>query len=350
MDPYEKLREKIDQSSPIPTPATESKVEIEILKRIFNPDEAEIACQLSGQPQDVATIAKRAGMEVEKLKTALEEMVKKGAIFKVYAEDPLYALFPIVPGIFEWQLGKLTPGIAELFEKYYEEKQGEAVFSNRTSFTRIIPVKKSIPAEVNILTYEEVENLIDGASSVALANCICRSNKKMIGEGCDGPVDDICILFDSWADYYAENGLGRKVSKEEGKDALKRAEDAGLVHNALNVQQGALNICSCCGCCCALLRGITQLEMSTAVAKSNFIAAIMEDECTGCGECAESCQINAIELNDSIAVLKKERCIGCGVCASNCPVDAIVMNRRQEETVPPASMEDLMVKISEGRE
>ena len=199
MDPYEKLREKIDQSSPIPTPATESKIEIEILKRIFNPDEAEIACQLSAQPQDVATIAKRAGMEVEKLKTALEEMVKKGAIFKVYTEEPLYSLFPMMPGIYEWQLGKLTPDMVELFEKYYAEKHGEKVFSNKTSFFRVLPVNKTITAESNILTYEEVENLIDGASSVTLATCICRSNKKMIGEGCDGPVDDICILLDSWA-------------------------------------------------------------------------------------------------------------------------------------------------------
>jgi Na+-translocating ferredoxin:NAD+ oxidoreductase RNF subunit RnfB len=143
--------------------------------------------------------------------------------------------------------------------------------------------------------------------------------------------------------------MGRKVSKEEGKDALKRAEDTGLLHNAMNVQQGPPFICNCCGCCCAVLRGITQLEIPTAVAKSNFIPEIMEDECTGCAECVESCQINSIELDDSIAVLKRERCIGCGLCASNCPVDAITMNRRQEETVPPESMNDLMAKISEGR-
>ena len=242
MDIYEKLREKIDQSIPITTPATESKVEIEILKRIITPDEAEIACQLSAQPEDAATIARRAGMEVEKLKTVLEEMVKKGAILKVYTEEPLYSLVPMMPGIYEFQLGKLKPDMVELFEKYYEEKHGEAVFSNRTPFLRVVPVKETIPAELNILTYEEVDNIIEEADSVALATCLCRTNKKMLGEGCDGPVDDICILLDSWADYYANNGMGRKVTKEEGKNALKRAEDAGLVHNAVNVQKGAFAI------------------------------------------------------------------------------------------------------------
>jgi Na+-translocating ferredoxin:NAD+ oxidoreductase subunit B len=349
MDVYERLREKIDQSIPITTPATKSKVEIEILKRIMSPDEAEIACLLSGQPETAETISKKAGMEAEKIKIILENIVKKGGIFKVYTAEPLYSLAAMMPGIHEFQVGKNTPDMVELFEKYYAEKHGEAVHSNRTPFSRVVPIKETIPAELNILTFEEVENIINQAGAITLATCLCRSNKKMIGEGCDGPVDDICILFDSWADYYAENGMGRKVTKEEGKKALKRAEEAGLVHCAMNVQQGALFICNCCGCCCLLLRGITQLHIPTAVAKSNFIAEISEDECTGCGECAETCQVKAIELVDSIAVLGEGLCIGCGVCASNCPVEAITMTRREQETVPPSSINDLMVKISQGR-
>lgn len=349
MNVYERFREKIDTSIPITSPATESKVEIEILKRLMTPDEAEIACHLSAQPEDAATISKRAGMEVEKLRTVLEGLVKKGVIFKVYTEEPLYSLVPMLPGIFEFQVGKLTPDMAELFEKYYAEKQGKALFSNKTPMMRVIPIKKTIPAELNILIYEEAEKIIEQADSVTLAPCICRSSKKMVGEGCDVPVDDFCILLDSWADYYAENGMGHRVTKEEGKNALKKAEDAGLVHNIFNVQQGPFAICNCCGCCCALLRGITQLEIPTAVAKSNFIAEVAEDECTGCGECEEICQIKAIKLDDSIAVLNKKRCIGCGVCASRCPVEAITMNRREEETVPPPTRDDLMMKISEGR-
>ena len=349
MDIYEKLREKIDTSIPIPTPATESKVEIEILKKLITPDEAEIACSLSPLPEDASTIAQRAGMDVEKLKPVLEELVRKGLIFKVYTDDPLYNLVPMLPGIYEFQVNKITPDMIELFESYYAEKHGEALFSLKTPLARVIPVKESISAELNILTYEEVENLIDEADSVTLTDCLCRKNKKMIHAGCDGPVDDICIVLDSWADYYAENDLGRKVTKEEGKNALKRAEDAGLVHNALDVQKGSPFICSCCGCCCAVLRGITQLKIPTAVAKSNFIAEIAEDDCTGCGECEELCQIKALELEDSVALLLEERCIGCGVCASHCPVDAITMKRREKETVPSASMDDLMLKIAEER-
>jgi len=351
MEVYKRLREKIDKSIPIPTPQTKSEVEIEILKRIFTPEEAELACNLSPQPENVKTIAERMGRSPDEISPMLEEMVKKGGIFKVYTDEPMYCLVPMMPGIYEFQLGKLTPDMVELFEKYYAEGQGQAIFSNKTPFSRVVPIKKAIPTEISVLTYEEVERLIDEADTVTLATCLCRSNKKMIGEGCDAPIDDICILLNSWGVYYAKNGLGKEVSKEEGKKALDRAAEAGLVHCTLNVKEGkdTLFICNCCGCCCALLRGITQLKIPTAVAKSNFMAVVDEDECTGCEECMEHCHVKAIELKDSIAEIDYNRCIGCGVCVTFCPVDALSMKRRETHITPPDTINDLMVNIMKGR-
>lgn len=349
MDIYEKLRQKIDQSIPIPTPSTQSQVELEILRNLLTPEQAALACHLSGQPEPIDIIAERGGVSVEVLRPQLEAMVTKGAVFKVYLKDPLYSLACMMPGIYEFQVDRLTPDMVQLFEKYYKEKHGEAVFRNKTPFPRVVPVKASIPARMNVYTYEEVENIIDGAAAVTLANCLCRQNKKLIGEGCEAPVEDMCILLDSWADYYAENGLGRRVSKEEGKHALKRAEEAGLVHNSLNVQEGALFICNCCGCCCALLRGINELKIPTAVAKSNFIAEVSEEDCTECGLCEERCQVNAIEFIDAVASVIQDRCIGCGVCVSGCPADAISMKRRETETTPPENINEMMINIAKGR-
>ena len=349
MDIYEKLREKIDQSIPIPTPSTESRVELEILKNLLTPEEAALAIHLSGQPEPLDEIAERVGISTDELRPQLEALVSKGTVFKVYLEEPLYSLACMMPGIYEFQVNRLTPDMVKLFEKYYAEGHGKAVFSNKTPFPRVVPVQESIPAQMTVYTYEEVENIIDKAAAVTLANCLCRQNKKLVGEGCDAPADDICILLDAWGDYYAENGLGRRVSKEEGKKALKRAEEAGLVHNSLNVQGGALFICNCCGCCCALLRGITELELPTAVATSNFIAEVSEEDCTECGMCEERCQVNAIEMNDSAASVIEDRCIGCGVCVSGCPEEAISMRRRKKEIVPPEDLNDMMMRIAKGR-
>lgn len=278
-------------------------------------------------------------------------MVKKGGIFKIYTDEPMYCLVPMMPGIYEFQLGKLTPDMVKLFERYYAEGQGQAIFSTEIPWSRVVPIKKAIPTEVNIFTYEEVDRIINEADAVALANCLCRSNKKMIGEGCNAPIDDICILLNSWGVYYAKNGLGKLVSKKEAKKALDNAEDAGLVHSALNVKDAkdALFICNCCGCCCALLRGITQLKIPTAVAKSNFMAVVDGDTCIGCGECVERCHVNAISLDDLTAKINYDRCIGCGVCVSSCPEKALSMKRREIQIAPPDSRRELMGKIMKGR-
>lgn len=349
MDIYEKLREKIDKSIPIAMPATKGRAEIEILRRLIAPDEAEIAMLLSGQPESAAVIAQRGGMSTEKLRPTLDALVKKGAIFKVYTEEPLYSLATMMPGIYEFQVDRLTPDMVTLFEQYYHDGHAEAIFNNKTAFARVVPVNKSIFPEMSVYTHEEVERIIDKASAVTLANCLCRANKKLIGQGCDAPVEDACILLDSWADYYAENGLGRRVSKEEGKTALKRAEEAGLVHNSLNVQDGSLFICNCCGCCCALLRGITELAIPTSVARSNFIAEVSAENCTGCGICEERCQIHAVSVVNEVSTIDEVRCIGCGVCVSGCPADAVSMRRREEEVKVPGNLNDLMMKIAEGR-
>ena len=63
MDVYERFREKLN-SLPIRSGETESNVDLEIYKRLMSPEEAEIACHLSGQPEGLETISERAGIEV----------------------------------------------------------------------------------------------------------------------------------------------------------------------------------------------------------------------------------------------------------------------------------------------
>ncbi|MGV8073494.1 MAG: ATP-binding protein [Syntrophobacteraceae bacterium] len=348
MDSYEKFMEKLD-GLPFRAPRTESKVEIEILKRLMTPEEAEIACCLSALPEPVSTVAERAGMDAEDLRVVLEAIVTKGVIFKVYTEEPLYSLASMFPGIIEYQIGRLTPEDVKRWDRYMEEKLGKAVLSVEPQMTRIVPVAKSIPTEMNVFIYEEVEKLIDDATAITLVDCICRTKKKLIGEeGCTAPVKETCIYLDSWADYFAENKLGRRASKEEAKETLRRNRDAGLVHNAFNVQQGAVGICSCCACCCVLLRGISELKIPTAVARSNFIAEVSSEACTGCGVCVERCPVHALELKDDIACLIEERCIGCGACKVFCEFDAISLKRREEIVQPPVDLNEFLAKRLAG--
>ncbi|KJS31222.1 MAG: hypothetical protein VR64_12290 [Desulfatitalea sp. BRH_c12] len=348
MNSYERFMERL-ATVPIPSPRTTSGVEIEILKRIMTPTQAEFACLLTAEPEALNAICRRTGVSSDALGVELERLVALGVVFKVYADPPLYSLVAMVPGIWEFRMNKNTPEDIHLWERYYYEKQGAEVLGNKTPFLRVVPVKQSVPANVQIYTYEEVDAIIENAGVIALADCVCRVSKKMIGEGCDAPVKDMCIFLDAWADYYVENKIGRPASKEEARETIERSREAGLVCNTINARQGSFAICNCCGCCCFILRGINELAMPGSIAKSNFIAEIASEQCTGCGTCVERCHVKALVLEGDAAELIEDRCIGCGACDMACPFGAISLKRRTVPDSIPAYVNELMATIAGGR-
>ena len=80
-DVYQRLAEHLD-NLPAGYPATETGVELRILKRLFTSEEAEIATGLGMLPEPCAAIAARLGREAQTLAPALEAMSRKGLIFR----------------------------------------------------------------------------------------------------------------------------------------------------------------------------------------------------------------------------------------------------------------------------
>jgi hypothetical protein len=70
------LREPLD-NLPTGYPATESGVEIRILKRLFTEEEAEIFLQLSPLPETPEGVAKRLSKESGNTAALMERMAKK---------------------------------------------------------------------------------------------------------------------------------------------------------------------------------------------------------------------------------------------------------------------------------
>ena len=69
-DIYEKLRERLDMF-PQGFPKTESGVEMDILKHLYSPEEAEISLALRPYPESVQVLAERCGKDQDELGNAL---------------------------------------------------------------------------------------------------------------------------------------------------------------------------------------------------------------------------------------------------------------------------------------
>lgn len=51
---------------------------------------------------------------------------------------------------------------------------------------------------------------------------------------------------------------------------------------------------------------------------------IDEDECIGCGICADSCPQGVLDIDDGVAkVMNEDACIACNTCLEECPTGAI---------------------------
>jgi electron transport complex protein RnfB len=109
---FRDLRKHLDRQA-VGFPATKSGAEIRILKRLFSPEEARLAMHLSYQPRsakEVFEVVKPEGLSLDDIQKALDEMTSKGAIGRKLKESTYYYhTMPFVLGIYEWQLGKLTP-------------------------------------------------------------------------------------------------------------------------------------------------------------------------------------------------------------------------------------------------
>ena len=73
---------------------------------------------------------------------------------------------------------------------------------------------------------------------------------------------------------------------------------------------------------------------------------------TGCEQCLERCQMNAILMNDDeLAQVTPDRCIGCGLCVTTCPVEAMKLIPKPEATLrlPPANTGEQMFLMAQKR-
>lgn len=350
-DIFQKLREQMDQYS-VGFPATKSGVEIKILKKMFNEEQAKIYLDMTMMLEDPASIASRTGRDADALAKELEIMAKEGLLFRKRSGDQVkYAAVAFVIGSYEFQLKSMDRELAELVDQYFEE--GFMDFSPGTNIPplRTVPVHQAIEIRHQVAPHSHAKEIIKTKDKIALADCICRHQKELIDQGCKKPLE-VCLSFGSHADYYVENGMGRYITQEEALAVLDKAEEAGLVNQPANmVNPGGM--CNCCGDCCGLLRALNRLPKPAESVFNNYFAQVDESLCTSCETCADRCQMNAIDFegDGGTARILTDRCIGCGLCVSTCPTEAIQIELKPEDqrVAPPDGGKDLMMRTADMR-
>jgi NAD-dependent dihydropyrimidine dehydrogenase PreA subunit len=344
-DVYQKLREHLDDL-PGGYPATETGVELRILKRMFTPEEAWLATHLTLIAEEPRVVARRAKIGQDEAARRLEGMARKGLLFRIEEEPgkPTYMAAQYVIGMWEYHVNDLDPEFIADMEEYKP-------YLNFTVWAqpqlRTIPVGQSIDNSLEVMTYERAEELIADHDRFAIAPCICRREKKMIGKGCDRPEAN-CLTFGIGADYYIKNELGRPADKQEILDALKAANDHALVLQPGNSKE-IVNICCCCGCCCGVLTSLKQLPAPADYVSSPFTVEADAAKCEGCETCVDRCQMDALSMADEKVLLNSDRCIGCGLCVTTCPSGALTLKRKPEEKQPKVPNDRVAAAISHGQ-
>lgn len=339
---------------------------IRLLVFMFSEEEAELVANLGLAMKSVKTIAKSVNRSVEEINPILASLAERMLIIGMTKRKvPLYGLLNFYPGLYEAQMvlseSKMREGddgafykeFARLFKDFWEEifawmKENPAIADRYqilgTPLGRVISVEEAIDASpgVGILSYptDKFSEMADRAkkSICRIDVCTCRQEMHLLDEGCrhvEKPTSVTCTLTGTVAEAAIKAGAATRISKEQFLEDRMQAGELGLVAMTDDTVDPLL-ICTCCDCCCSILRVLKEFNNPNTWAQSHFEAVIDRGKCKGCKTCAKACPMEAIKVGrDKKASVDYARCIGCGVCVVKCDKQKAISFKTRKIHKPP---------------
>ena len=324
-----------------------------ILSILMSEEEAGLVARLPIKPFSAAQAARAWKMNLSEARKVLDRLASRCLLLDTTGRThDLYALPPPMAGFFEFSMMRLRGDVdqkllAEMFHQYInvEEDFITALFGMETKLGRAFVHEPVLTAEnaLHTLDYERASEVIKTAAHRGVGLCYCRHKMGHMGKACDAPLD-ICMTFGNTAAALIKHGYARSVDETEGLDLLQQAYGRNLVQFGENVRREVSFICNCCGCCCEALIAARRLGSLRAIHTTNFIPRADRETCTGCGECAAVCPVEALGLvsaNDPHKPRKKTArvdesiCIGCGVCVRVCKPRSLALASRPARVITP---------------
>ncbi len=333
---------------------------VALVEHMFTEEEADVVRHIKPwRPKTAASIAASTGRPLHEVKDILERLAHEKYIIFSFGQDDKarYFVLPIVPGTFESVLIRKSPDsvtpwhrrFAELYEGLYDTGYLKVYNHKPVNAVRYLPVGESIQATPMALPSDRLEVVMDPYSDFAVGVCQCRLTKQLMDDGC-GRMLETCMVMGDFAPTLINEGRMRRADKQEVLEIKAAAEKEGLVTWMMNDESTRLFrcSCSCCGCCCGVLRQISEFNAPGMIAPPHFLPRIDSRLCKNCGKCAKACHMKAMvvveEGEKKQHIHQKERCIGCGVCVVACPQGALTMVEVPGYKEPPANMVTYLAK------
>jgi len=326
------------------------------IKAFFTLEEAGLLTGFPFKPTELKELANLKGVEPDDLAAKLDALAGKGAVWRTERGGSILynlndAFFIFFRGPFSaLQLDQAAKAMAPPLNRYFRDGLMDQLAPVHTKPLRTIPINKTVEDPRKVMPYEDVMSIVESQNFLAVTKCACRQRKGADPDSaeCQHP-EEVCLHFKDLAHYLVDNGMGREITKEEAKDILKVAADAGLVHAISNRQQDADTICNCCKCACLFLESYHVLGHEKSHDFSNYRLKIKPETCKACGLCVQRCPVQALRIEDyplaknkqgKAATLNHQQCLGCGVCVYKCPSQSLILELRGEIQHPPKDMRE----------
>ncbi len=344
----------VDRLNRYPQGAPPSKLLNSILKMLFSEKEANLVSLLPIKPFNAKKASRIWKTDLTTTQKILDELAGRAILVDIdHNGESVYALPPPMAGFFEFSLMRVRDDIdqkvlSELFYQYLNVEEDfirELFTRGETQLGRVFVHEPVLSSEnaLHVLDFERASEIIKTASHRAIGTCYCRHKMHHMHRACAAPME-ICMTFNNSAASLIKHGHARPVDEAEGMELLHQAYDNHLVQFGENVREQVSFICNCCGCCCEAMLAARRFAIMQPVHTTNFIPAVDNTTCNGCGRCVNVCPVEAMSLvsanephkpKKKTARLDDDLCLGCGLCLRSCQQDSIRLESRPERVLTP---------------